>query len=739
MQLSDPQYLADRAARRRRGTVLLLLAANVAVGALLVGLVWSVLTDSRESYAHQARTVAEGMATIAQANVASELGQIDAVIRATETELLRHIAGGRDDDATLQSVLQSNLPLLKEVEALRLSDADGAVRWGNDLPSGAPLNVADRDYFKQAQQLAGGATLVNGPLRSRVSGNWIVVFVRALRIDGQFRGILYVSVTTSHFHKLFERYDLGDRDSVTLRNDKLELIARRSPGSTTQGEVGSTAVSDLFRKAWADNPSAGTLVSKNVLDGVERTTAYRQVEGWPYTVYAGISSARFFAPWERQAWIVSLLAGLVWALVMVASFAFYRASTRETGAMQALIGQTRRIQALLRIAGDGIHIIDRKGQLVEMSDSFAEMLRSTREKLLGRHVSSWDVNQDEGKITAWLAKVKDGDKQTVDVQHRRDDGTVIDVELHMRIADVGGELLVFGSGRDVTVARQLLREQNAMLESDLVGMAKVEGRTIQWRNRAMERIFGYAPGELQGESTRVLYESEDAYWQVGEGLYPVVDAGAQYRTQIRMRRKHGEAVWIDLSAARLSDTITLLMAVDITAMKETHDKMVHVAFHDALTKLPNRLLLADRLKQALGICERDNCRVAACYMDLDGFKAVNDELGHDAGDALLVEVARRLGANIRPSDTAARLGGDEFVLILVAIAADDWRRVLERVVDALAEPITLPNGTLAKIGTTFGVALSVPGDLEAPERLLERADHLMLAGKRAGKGGIHVG
>jgi diguanylate cyclase (GGDEF)-like protein/PAS domain S-box-containing protein len=348
------------------------------------------------------------------------------------------------------------------------------------------------------------------------------------------------------------------------------------------------------------------------------------------------------------------------------------------------------------------------------------------------------VNQDETKISAWLAKVKDGDKQTVDVQHRRDDGTVIEVELRLRIAEIAGELLVFGSGRDVTEVRELSREQNAMLENDLVAMAKVEGRVIKWRNQAMERMFGYAPGELDGQSTRVLYESDEVFRQVGEGMYPVVRGGAQYRAQVRMRRKHGEILWIDLSAARLSDSVTLLMAVDITAMKEAHEHMVHVAFHDGLTKLPNRLLLADRLEQALGVAQREGSQVAVCFMDLDGFKAVNDRLGHDAGDALLVEVARRLRANIRPSDTAARLGGDEFVLVLRSIQGDGWRRVLERVVQALAEPVTLPDGTAATVGTTFGVALSGRSETETPDELLDRADHLMLAGKRAGKGGIHV-
>jgi diguanylate cyclase (GGDEF)-like protein/PAS domain S-box-containing protein len=739
MPLTDPQQFADRAARRRRRTIRLLLASNLAIGLLLAFLVYLVLTASRDSYARQARDVAEGMAAIAQASIASELDQVDAVMRATESELLRVMAAGRADDAVVQSVLQSNFKLLKGVEALRMADAVGNVRWGTALPAGAPTSVADREYFKVGARHTSGDTLVAGPLKSRVSGNWVIAFMRPLHVDGQFRALLYVSIGAEYFNKLFERYDLVDQDAITLRNNRLELIARRAPGSSIQGEVGSTAVSEILREAVAAQPAQGTFVAKVVLDGIERTNAYRKVDRWPFTVYAGIAHTRFFKPWAQQAWPVSLLAALAWGLVVAASVAIFRASTREWRAVQASSEQTRRTQALLRTAGDGIHIVDHTGHLVDMSDSFAEMLRSSRESLLGRHISSWDVNQDEARITAWLSTVKDGDKQTVDVQHRRDDGTVIDVELHLRVAEIGDQLFVFGAGRDVTEVRLLAREQEAMLESDLIGMAKVEDRQIKWRNRAMERIFGYAPGELEGQATRMLYPDEESWRRVGAELYPALRQGAQYRNQQRMRRKHGEIVWIDLSAAKLTETCTLLMAVDITAMKEAHDHMVHVAFHDPLTKLPNRLLLADRLEQALAVAGREGSQVAVCFMDLDGFKAVNDQLGHDAGDDLLVEVARRLRASIRPSDTAARLGGDEFVLVLRSIHDDEWRRVLERVVQALAEPVTLPDGTVATVGTTFGVALSNASADETPGGLLDRADHLMLAGKRAGKGGIHVG
>jgi diguanylate cyclase (GGDEF)-like protein/PAS domain S-box-containing protein len=737
MPHSDPQRLTDGTTRQRRRVIVLLIALNVAVGLLLTWLVYSVLQASKSHYIQQADTLAERIVTIAQVGIASELERIDAVIRTTEAELSRLLRDERHADQ-FAAILASNRALIPEVEALRLSDDSGTVRWGNDLPSSNFPSIADRDNFRLALRDPSERTFVTGPLRSRVSGHWVVVFTRAIRVAGQFKGVLYASVPVTHFQGLLEQYDLTDQDAVTLRNTDLVLVARRAPGSSVQGEVGARKVSARLEAAVASEPLGGAFMSTVAVDGIERITAYRKVSGWPYIVFVGVSRARFLLPWTDQAWRVSMLAALAWMLVAGASVAVYRASVREGAAMRSLAGQARRIQALLRISGDGIHIVDRGGHLVELSDSFAEMLRSSRERLLGRHISGWDVNQDQAMIKAWLAQVKDGDRQRVDVQHRRDDGTIIDVELNMRTAEIGGELLVFSSGRDVTETRRLAREQAAILESDLVGMAKLEDHVVIWRNRAFERIFGYGHGELQGQSTVALYESGKAFHLIADDLHRVFDTGAQYRAQIRMRRKHGEeALWIDLTATGLGEAVTLLMVADITAMKNAHERMAHVAFHDGSTKLPNRLLLADRLEQALNIAEREGSRVAVCYLDLDGFKAVNDTFGHDAGDAVLVAVAGRLQAAIRPSDTVARIGGDEFVLILRSIVSDEWRRVLERIVQVVAEPFPLPGGALANLGVTLGVALS-GGSGKSAEQLLSQADHLMLAGKRTKKGGIYL-
>jgi len=733
MPLSDPQAIVERSARGRRRVAVRLLVANVAIAVLLCGLLWQVLGASLRSYQGQARDVATGLAAVAKLNVESEFDRIDAVIQATAAEIERLPAGGDAPDGLINDVLLARYRLLGDIEALRLADAQGQVRWGTALPAGAPAQVSDRDYFQQARASAQPRTIVAGPLRSRVSGNWVMAFVRPVHRGGQFAGVLYVSVGADHFRRLFARYRLEALDAITLRRDDLRLVARVSPGSATQGQPGDTTVSAGLKARVAANPQEGSFSSRAAVDGQVRTTAYLALDAWPFVVYAGVSEERFMQPWRAQAWTAAALAVLVWLLGTLASWSVYRADQRRHQAMRALADQSQRIRALLRIAADGIHIIDRRGRLVEMSDSFAEMLKSTREKLLGRPVWSWDANQDEAAISAWLAKVKDGERQRVDVQHRRDDGQVIDVELHMSVTDIAGELLVFSTGRDVTAMRRLLKEQSAMLESDIVGIARIAGRVITWHNRAAARIFGYGQDELVGQPTRVLYGDEASFEAMGRDGYGALETQSQYRTQLRMRRKDGEVVWVDFGAARLSDDEIFVMVIDITAMKTAHEELAHAAFHDALTQLPNRALLYDRIEQALAVATRERKQVAIGYLDLDGFKAVNDDHGHDAGDQLLAAVASRLVAGVRPADTVARIGGDEFVVLLTALEPGEWNAIFERLSAAIEQPISLASGTVVSVGATLGVAVSHPDEAATAYELVERADHVMLGDKRGAR------
>jgi diguanylate cyclase (GGDEF)-like protein/PAS domain S-box-containing protein len=179
------------------------------------------------------------------------------------------------------------------------------------------------------------------------------------------------------------------------------------------------------------------------------------------------------------------------------------------------------------------------------------------------------------------------------------------------------------------------------------------------------------------------------------------------------------------------------LAADVTERVEHQRQLEHIAHYDALTGVPNRALLADRLVQALARAKRERGLTAVCYVDLDGFKQINDGFGHDAGDKVLVEVTRRIKEAVREDDTVARLGGDEFVVLLVGLqAAEECVGSLQRMLESINQPIAV-RGAVLNISASIGVAL-YPEDEEDADTLLRHADQAMYVAKQSGKNRYHL-
>ncbi|MEI7842545.1 MAG: diguanylate cyclase [Gallionellaceae bacterium] len=170
----------------------------------------------------------------------------------------------------------------------------------------------------------------------------------------------------------------------------------------------------------------------------------------------------------------------------------------------------------------------------------------------------------------------------------------------------------------------------------------------------------------------------------------------------------------------------------LTRLKKTNDQVTYLAQHDTLTGLPNRMLFYDRLNQAITRAHREKEAIAVLFLDLDGFKQINDTLGHDVGDALLREAAQRIKSCVRDSDTVARMGGDEFTVILTNIKSEGSKdRVAEKIIEEVARPFML-NGKNCSVSVSIGVAL-YPENGETPEQLIKIADAAMYMAKHAGK------
>lgn len=272
------------------------------------------------------------------------------------------------------------------------------------------------------------------------------------------------------------------------------------------------------------------------------------------------------------------------------------------------------------------------------------------------------------------------------------------------------------------------------------GIAHVapDGRILR-ANQKFHDMLGYDDAELRG---RMLAELSDAHWRnaVQEFLEARLSSHASDRSseiEKPYRRKDGALLWVceALGVVRSGDgTPDYLVAVtqDITARKELEERLSHDAMHDALTGLPNRSLFHDRLEHVLASARRHGRQAAVLYLDLDGFKGVNDAHGHAVGDVMLREAARRMKQAVREEDTVARLGGDEFAVVLATVGGpQDSAHVAEKLVRTLSDPYEI-EGRILRISASVGVA-GFPAEGEEASALVQHADSAMYAQKRARK------
>jgi diguanylate cyclase (GGDEF)-like protein len=207
-------------------------------------------------------------------------------------------------------------------------------------------------------------------------------------------------------------------------------------------------------------------------------------------------------------------------------------------------------------------------------------------------------------------------------------------------------------------------------------------------------------------------------------------------------RPDGSSVPVLLSATAVSPhgtdpALARYTVFDITWRKRNEAQVVYQASHDALTGLPNRTLLHERATQALNEAARNETAVALMFLDLDHFKQINDTLGHQVGDQLLVEASRRITHCVRKHDTVARIGGDEFVLVLPMAAADPQiHGIAQKIVAALAQPFQISGHTL-RVSASVGVSL-YPQQASALDQLMEQADAAMYVIKKRGRNGYHI-
>ncbi len=471
-------------------------------------------------------------------------------------------------------------------------------------------------------------------------------------------------------------------------------------------------------------------------DGRTLLTAFRTSRRFPVVVAVHLDKQVILSGWADQSRrLGAVVVPVLIALLVAASLFWIRRQRHEARRLAASVFES---------SSDSIIITTPAGYIVSVNPSFERLTGYASEELVGRELCSLAHDQDE------CVRLRDIWRHFLTNRHWQGelrclckDARTITVSLTLDLVhDVTGKPAhCAGLMSDITERKAI--EEKLQLAASVFSHSRegilitaLDGRIIDV-NAAFTDITGYTRDEVVGRNPRLLQSGvhDHAFY---ETMWSSLVHNGYWDGEIWNRRKSGEVFveMLTISLVREANGKPLRYVAlfsDISTMKEHQRKLELRAHYDALTSLPNRLMLADRLRQSMANALRRNTLFALVFIDLDGFKAINDEYGHATGDKLLVALSVRMQEALRAGDTLARLGGDEFVALLIDLAGHhDSEPVLDRLGEAAAQPILI-DGHTVQVSASIGVTFFPQQGMTDADQLLSQADEAMYRAKMLGK------
>ena len=419
---------------------------------------------------------------------------------------------------------------------------------------------------------------------------------------------------------------------------------------------------------------------------------------------------------------------------------------RDVSERKAAEAQVAENQQLLHAIVDNapalVYVFDAAGKLILCNQQFEKAMGHARTELLGKDRGSFlptDIAREH--LENDLQVLAAGKSISFEENNLESDGHHVYLTVKSPLYSASGSAwAVVGVSTDITQRKRSENDRRlaaTVFDNTADGIIITDAHaTIMSVNRAFNQITGYSALEAIGAKPSILKSThqDEAFY---DAMWATLLAGGVWQGEIWNRRKNGELYpeWLTISPVRgSSGEISNFVSVfsDISAIKRSQAELEHLAHFDTLTDLPNRILFHDRATRAFEQARRYEHRVAVLLLDLDGFKTINDSLGHPVGDRLLQLVAERLRRCVRVEDTVSRLGGDEFALVLSSLVhGEDAIEVARKILLSTQEPFTVEDHT-ALVTTSIGIAI-FPDDGDNANDLIRNADAAMYEAKTAGR------
>ncbi|WP_213740739.1 EAL domain-containing protein [Bradyrhizobium sp. dw_411] len=633
-------------------------------------------------------------------------------------------------------------------------DAEGAMTV-NAHGETDPGQFSDREFFIYHRTHDDRELHIGTPFRGRRTEGWIIPATRRVnRADGSFGGVAVAAINPKYFQDFYDRLELGKNGAVLLASSMNKTLLVRRP--FVEANIGRDMThSGLF--AQLKKASVGSAEITASIDGIRRLNSYEQGHVYPIVVTVAQDVEELMAPW-RQSAIRQMTQAIAIAIFIMLMGGFVWRATRTLAANSLKLSETNaRFDAAVTNMSNGLTMFDADSRLMVWNEKYLEL---------------YGLSPDVVRSGASVRSI---------VEHRRQAGQLdLDVEtyvgeLEQTLKDTGRSMstsrlnngktvsltstAITGGGwvamhEDITgrvqheeamfqQAAELARTNmrfNAALSNMMQGLCMFDGQRqlVVWNDRFAE-LYQVPPhllkvgtpyediiidrisrGVLKGETSASAVKTRVAEMTALSSDCTRIDELADGRFVLLTRQPMEGGGW-------------LAIFEDITERRRAEAEIVHLARHDVLTGLANRAEFNAKLEEASKRLKQNDSTVTVMMLDLDKFKAVNDTLGHPAGDRLLIEVGRRLQSTVRETDVLARLGGDEFAIIQES-SADQHEGAITlalRIINAIAQPFDL-NGHEASIGTSIGIALAPENGVE-PEELLKSADLALYDAKANGR------
>jgi len=712
------------------------------------------LNQSREQQLTRTRLAAQDLGSTLSASLNGAFQNIDLTLLAA-TDHARTQSSSDNFQvkkfSTDLSALQQRVPALL---TLRATNDIGDIIFDASVEDEQKVNIADRRYFQTLKSNSNTGMVISEPLVGRYSKKWVVICARRYNLaHGQFGGIVYGSIELDGLAEKLtgKKIKLNDNDVVVLRDEMSNIILRLANGKQDLQAAGVRITSPDIAEFDKSATTSASFIATSAVDHVKRIFYLQRLHDQPMSIIVGLSSDDALRAWraeERKSWLNTCLFSLV---VAIGFFLLHLEQARKAKVIRALEKTREDLTQLIRIneailvnSPLPIGVYSASGHCITVNEALAELTGTTRDVLLNQNfyqIASW---KESGLLDACKHALAKNTHDECDIHLVTGFGKEVNAVCHIQSVWQNQENLLLIQFVDLTEIKLVNSKLENILKSMNEGVHVIGAKgDIILQNDAATKMFGWHADDIMGRpahSTMHHHHADYSFFPVEAcPIYATLSDGQLRHVEDDVFwRKDGTFFPVEYTATPIMNLHGAVSAVtvvfrDITYRKRLEDELRRQATHDVLTGLPNRRLLMDRLDQAISANRRHHTHGALLFLDLDKFKDLNDLHGHEAGDHLLIEVARRLLLVIRQSDSVARLGGDEFVVLLLGLDAE--YDLAKKYVDIVAEKISRrlrDNYALGAIShqSSASIGIKIFYDSDIPEKILKDADLAMYRMKK---------